>query len=380
MKLSSRAPLRQPIADIYLNHLADNFREIQTMASDSRILAVIKADAYGHGAVPVAQTLAAAGVYGFGIALHSELIELLDAGIKQPILHLGRVSADVLEIARHGQIRCSLNSMADVDFVREHVPQDETVKFHLKLDTGMGRLGALPADMGALLDAVSHSTQIELEGFWTHLAAAEDPESDSFTAQQLQIYRNFIPQVRQTCPEVQFFHAANSAAMLRQPAAHFNMVRPGVVLFGVSPLLEPIPSLKPVMAFRAPVRFVKEIPAGTSVGYGRAFKAQELMKIGIIQAGYADGVPPEFRNNGQVEISGNLLPIIGRISMDMTAIDCRHFPHVERQIITFWGGDHPELRLEHLARKYNQLPYFFLTRVSKRVRRIYRENGIKLTQ
>ena len=363
--------LLHPEADIRLGRLVKNYNFIQSKVGSAKVMAVVKANAYGHGVIPVSKSLTEAGIHGFCVSLVDEIRELIDADIQSPILHLGRISSDELDIYESGQVRCTINSTEDLMTLEDYGHQNSIrIMAHLKIDTGMGRLGVLYKDLERMLSKLSESQHIEIEGVYSHFSTAEEKDT-KYRDWQLKRFKDVIIKVKKNLPQVEYFHMANSAAVLTFPEAHFNMVRPGISLYGVTPYDEPHDYLLPVMRMKAPVTLIKEFDRGESVGYNRQYITDQNEIIAIVQAGYADGIPVEYSNVGEVEIEGNKYPIVGKVSMDLVAIRCRDLDIKTGQEAIFWGSDDMNLRLESLAHKYGKIPYEFLTGVTKRVKRNY---------
>ena len=361
--------LLQPEADIRLGRLIKNYQFIQSKLSAAKVMAVVKADAYGHGVVPVSKSLTEAGIHGFCVAIVAEIRELIQADIQNPILHLGRISSNELDVYDSGQVRCTINSAEDLDILEDYGRQNSIrIMAHLKIDTGMGRMGIHYEDFVSMMDKLSDSQYIEVEGVYSHFSTAEERDT-TYRDWQLKRFNEVVAKAEEILPKVKYFHIANSAAVLTCPEAHFNMVRPGISLYGVTPLGEPHAGLCPVMRMKAPVTFIKEFNAGESVGYNRQYVTEQNEKIAIVQAGYADGIPTQLSNKGEVEIAGRIYPIAGKISMDLVAIRCRDLEITTGQEAIFWGSDNLNFRLETLAVKYKKNPYVFLTGVTKRVKR-----------
>ncbi|NOZ08846.1 MAG: alanine racemase [FCB group bacterium] len=359
-----------PVAEINLRNLEHNYRYLQSLAGEAKILAVVKADAYGHGLAEVAKALDKTEIFGFSVALFTEVMDLIAHGIKKPILHLGRLNAQILAACKFDQVRCTVNSFDDLELIRKRLQPAVRLKVHLKVDTGMGRMGVPYSAAEEVLRKLKQIPNIILEGIWSHFATAEDRTS-GFREQQLDKFKALVALAKKTIPTVSYFHIANSAALLDKPAAHFNMVRPGVALFGVSPFREVDPNLRPVMQFKAPLVLIREMVEGDTIGYGRTFTVPENGKYGVIQAGYADGVPLEFSNSAALHHKSSTLRVTGRVSMDMTSVNCNGSSVEEGEMVTIWGAEKEYNRVEYYARQYGKLPYEFLTGVSKRVVREY---------
>ncbi len=358
----------QPEADIHLNHLKHNYLAIKKMVGDAKVMAVIKANAYGHGVVPVARVLSDEGVHGFCVALGSEAEELINAGIQEPILHLGRISNSNLELYKSGQVRCTINTFEDLTQLGKFGTPNSPIFAHLKIDTGMGRMGVRFDAADSIMNSLKGIPEIRVEGVYSHFATAEETDTQ-YRDDQLDLFKKVMNMAKMIFPDVKFFHIANSAGILNCPESHFNMVRPGISLYGVSPLGTPHNKLKPVMKMKAPVVLVKKMKADESVGYSRLYTAEMDEAIALLQAGYADGIPTVFSNSGSVEINGSTYPIIGKVSMDLIAINCGNNTIDEGDEAVFWGGKDENYQLEYLAKKYKKIPYEFLTGVSARVKR-----------
>ena len=358
----------QPEADIYLNRLEENFHSIQSLVGGAKVMAVIKANAYGHGIIPVAKTLSKSGIYGFCVALVSEAEELILSGISDPILHLGRIHRRNLELYNTRQVHCTINSMNDIKELEKYHSGSKSIKAHLKIDSGMGRMGVRFEETESIMNVLYNTSKIRVEAVYSHFSTAEETDIE-YRDWQLGRFREIVKLTNDILPETEYFHIANSASILNCADSHFNMVRPGISLYGVSPLGLSHKNLKPVMKMKASVVMVKKLKAGESVGYNRLYIADQDENIALLQAGYADGIPVIFSNSGSVEIKGSYYPIIGKVSMDLVAVRCEDKHIHEGDEAIFWGTAHEKTRLEYLAKKYDKMPYEFLTGVANRVKR-----------
>jgi len=363
-----------PTADIRLDRLKHNLNEIRTLVGPSKIFAVVKANAYGHGLVPIARALEKYGTDGFCVAVISEIEQLLNSGITKPILHLGRLHKETLEINHPGNLWLTVNTFDDIPLIsRAAIKQDQSVIVHLKIDTGMGRLGIPVSDAMKLADEIVNIPNVKLEGIWSHLSTSEEENRDYFS-RQLDLFKNVAEQIKLNIPEIKYLHLANSAAILKYPESHFDMVRPGIALYGSSITKDVTHSLRPVMSMNAPVTMVKQLKSGDSVGYNRTYILKRDTTIAVVQAGYADGIPIELSNCGEVWAKDQSYKIIGKISMDQTAVDVTHSPLKPGEMVTFWGGSASESKVETIAAKAGKIPYELLVSVSGRAERIYRED------
>lgn len=372
--------IRPTRAEINLANLRHNLRAVRRASGEARVFCVLKADAYGHGAKALARTLERAGADGVCVALLEEAVELRDAGIMAPILvmggYYGRSSGDLL---RH-RLTPVVHDPAQIETLAQEVRHGagEGLKIHLKIDTGMGRLGILPRDLPIVGGLLAKNPEIQLEGLMTHFASADsdDPESlarqlDEFdAATRLIASMGFAPTVR---------HAANSAALLKLPRARLDWVRPGIALFGVEPIAGIAPELRPVMRVQTRVVATRTLDPGQSVGYGSTWTARRTSHIATIPMGYADGLSRSLSNRGAVLVRGQLAPIVGVISMDMTMIDVTDIEGAttgdECVVLGSQRGPRGEVSITaaDMARQLGTIPWEVLTSISRRVPRFYRE-------
>ncbi len=363
-----------PRADIHLDRLKANFHHLSEHVGNAKVLAVVKADGYGHGIVPVAKALAEAGVYGLGVAVLQEALELRRAGLRQLILHLGRFDPQWLDTYVKEDIRLSLHSVEDIRaLAAHHGSTGSEYVVHLKVDTGMTRLGVPYEAAVAALEEVKQHPFIRLEGIWTHFATADEAEQ-SYLRYQLVRFTQFVHMARKLDIDVEFFHAANSSAIFQDSESHFNMVRPGLVLYGAKPSVNvrtPF-ELLPVMDLKAPLVMVKDVSCGTPIGYGRTYHAPRDMKTGTLQIGYADGLSPEHSNQGFVQIGDRVHPIVGRVSMDLCNIDLEGSePKIGDEALVWGLSDDPRLSVEYRANIAGTIPYELLVCIGRRVERCY---------
>ena len=364
----------RPTAEIHLGRLRSNYRAVANHVGGAKVLAIVKADGYGHGLLPVAQALEQEGVFGFGVALLPEALALRKGGLKNFILHMGRFDPETLSIYTDSEIRLSIQSMDDLEHLRaHHVAGGRTMTAHLKIDTGMGRLG-VPYDQAIeALEIIRGSDFIRLEGLFSHFATA-DEEEPSFVSYQLARFGQFVHMVRKLGMEVDYFHIANSSAIVRYPESHFNMVRPGLMLYGLTPSPHVVPpfEIDPVMELKAPLVLVKQLPKGAPVGYGRTFRTPKPTHIGMVQIGYHDGLPIALSDVGHVGLGGKVYPLVGRVSMDMCNIDLGNdSPPIGSEVLIWGRSDDPRLTAVGQAALAGQNLYELLTQVGNRVERLY---------
>jgi alanine racemase len=319
-------------AEIDLDNLAHNFRIVRKLAGpDCAIMPAMKADAYGHGAVECARALAREGANWFGVALPEEGVKLREAGIDRPILCLGgfwegQEESLIAHSLTPAMFRLDLLERLD----RAALSAGLIVNYHLKIDTGMGRLGVPLRDLGGFLDRAGRLQNVRLDGVMAHFASADEPGLADFTRQQIARFENSVGQMRARGLNPSWIHQANSAALQPYPEARGNLVRVGGVVYGLwrdvtSPLIDP-PDWRPVMSLRTRISYLKRVPAGSPLGYGCTFVTRRASLIATLPIGYGDGFPRALSNRGRVLVRGQSAPIVGRVSMDLTLIDVTDIP------------------------------------------------------
>ncbi len=354
--------------------LRHNLAMLRTrLASGVKVLAVVKANGYGHGATLVAPVLDAAGAGWFGVATLHEGIELRQAGIRKPILVLtGAQRCDVPALLEY-DLRVSVlhaemaRDLADADFKRP-------LPIHLKIDTGMARVGVLLHELPAVLHALRRSPQLEFDGLFSHFANSDRVDRE-FSDHQLGLFKEALSLVRAAGFEPPHIHLANSAASWSRPETHFNMVRPGVILYGVAPAVSPAPNgLRPVIRLTSQILQVKDLPAGAPVSYGQTFVTRRPSRVAVLAIGYADGYDRGLSNCGAVLIHGRRAPVVGAICMDLSMVDVTDIPEVRvGDEAVLWGvQDGAQIRIEEVAAWQKSVSYEVLTRLGPRVPRVLR--------
>jgi alanine racemase len=314
-------------AEIDLLALSANLRAVRSRIGARPILAVVKANAYGHGAAGVARALEKEGVERLGVAIPEEGIELRQAGVAAPILVLGGFAppqADLL--LQHDLVPAVFRPDQVEALTRAALRRGVKAPVHLKVDTGMGRLGVPAHDVPAFAGVLAGAASIRVTGAFSHLAVADDP-ADPFTRRQSDLFREAITALRGHGLQPDEIHLANSAAIMDHPPAWLTLVRPGLVLYGYppSPKVTPLP-VRPVLSLKTRIIFIKDVPAGASLGYGRTFVAPRATRVASLALGYDDGLPLLASNRGHVLVRGRRAPIVGRISMDLATVDVTGVP------------------------------------------------------
>jgi len=367
---SAGASLRATRAEVLLDAIGHNLQVVRSAVQGRKVLAVVKADAYGHGVVPVAQRLQAEGVDGFGVALAEEGIELREAGIDRAILVLNGISGGAHRDIIAAGLTPVLYELSEASAF-EAVSEERPIDVHLKVDTGMGRLGVPLGELTEFLRELRRFPSIRIAGLMTHLSTADaDP---AYVTEQIAGFTHAEGLVRRFGHEPSVLHAANSAACFRHPETHFDWVRPGLALYGY-PGSDAIGApLRPAMRWRTEVLRVRTLEPGDSAGYGRSFRASTTTRLATIPVGYGDGLFRSASNRGQVLIGGTRCPIVGNIAMDLTTVDVSQVPGVaigdEALLLGEQGGARLDAR--DLAEAARTIPYEVLTNVSRRVPRIY---------
>ena len=310
-------------ADVDLGAVQHNVEHLCSVAAPAVVWAVVKADGYGHGAVPVARAALRGGATGLCVALVQEGVSLRQAGLDCPILVLSEQPATELVDAVRAQLDLTVYSYAQLESIAVAGGRDHPV--HLKIDTGMRRVGVAADDSLGLATAISESAAVRLAGVCTHLAVADEP-SDTFTAMQIEAFDDVLTALAVAGHHPPLIHAANSAATLAVPTSHFGMVRTGIAVYGISPgaaLDRFSGALRPALSLHSRVSHVKQVHAGDRISYGLRHRFEGNTIVATLPVGYADGVPRRlYEGGGEVLIGGRRRPIVGVVTMDQLMVDC----------------------------------------------------------
>lgn len=368
---------RPTFAEIDLGALRSNFRALRAVAAHGELMVVVKADAYGHGAVTVARALLDEGCRHFGVATLDEARELREAGVRARVyLQAGFFAEQVAEIvaldltpfvfdaAMIGLLDRAAASTGRTDF-----------PIHVKIDSGATRLGVMPADIPDVVEAVRNASAVRLEGVCTLLANAGDPQSP-ITDAQLLVFNSAIETINAAGMKPTVIHVANSAALVLRHDSHFNLARPGLAIYGLPPVaaVRERVELRPVMTFKTRLMQIKRAPAGSGVGYGHTFVTPRESLIGVLPVGYADGYRRGLQHGGEVIVRGARAPVVGAVSMDLTTIDVTDSAGaaVGDEVI-LWGESGGEvISVNDVARLAQTISYEMLCTVGKRVPRVIR--------
>ena len=376
--MTTEIPDALPVwAEIDHAALAHNVRLLRARAGDAQLMAVVKADAYGHGLLPVARTAVGAGATWLGVAQMPEAFALRDAGITTRLLTwLAVPGADFA-----GAISRDIDLSASAPWALDEIAAaarsvGRTARVHLKVDTGLGRGGAYGPDWTTLL---RHARPLEAEGVitvvgvWTHFALADAPNHPTVLAQQDRFFEAAAEAEREGC-RLEVRHLANSAATLLHPSAHADLVRPGLALYGLSPVpqVDDDFGLRPVMSLRARLALVKRLPAGQGISYGHLYAPEHDTVVGLVPAGYADGIPRNATNVGPLAVGDARTRVAGRVCMDQFVVDLGTGSGARAgDVATLFGGAPGEPTAQDWAEMTDTISYEIVTRVGARVPRIH---------
>jgi alanine racemase len=370
--------LRPTVVEVSLARLAENFRAIQAAVAPAAVMPIVKANAYGHGLVPVARHLASLGAGSLGVAFLEEAVALREAGIATPILVMGGIFGDQIPIFLRHRLTLtasSIDKLRQIDEIAGRMGVTATV--HLKIDTGMERIGVHYYNARGLLERAADCPRVRVEGIYSHFANAD---SEDLTSARLQLARflevlewydkqGLTPPVR---------HMANSGAVLQLRESHLDLVRPGILLYGVYPSMEvrkTIP-VKPALSLRSRVVYFKVVTPGHPVSYGSTWQSDHPVRVVTVPVGYGDGYFRALSNVAHVLIRGRKYPVVGRVCMDQIMVNIEWETAYNDDVVTLLGADGDELiTCEHLAEWAGTIPYEVLTNLNTRIPRVYVQEG-----
>ncbi|MEW6447235.1 MAG: alanine racemase [Bacillota bacterium] len=363
-------------AEVDLRALAHNLREVRRLVGRRKIMAVVKANAYGHGMTEVARALLAAGADWLGVARGTEALELRSEGITAPILVLGYVDPGECPAILSAGVHVTVYDLHTAEVLAGAAQREgKSLRVHIKVDTGMGRLG-LPCDVSGVKAAlaVADLAGVKVEGLFTHFACADDPD-ESPVRWQIDRFLNFARQLEREGLTISCKHAANSAAVMRLPESHFDMVRPGIMLYGLhpSPVTFGKAELHPVMSLKARVAQVKRVAAGFPVSYGWTYKTSGPTVLATVAVGYGDGYSRLLSGQGEVLVGGKRAPVVGRVCMDHIIVDVTQVESVTAgdEVVLFGRQGAASLPVEEIAEKMGTINYEVVCAVGARVPRVY---------
>jgi alanine racemase len=369
--MTDLSAIRPTWAEIDLGAFDRNVDAIRSrLPAGTGLIPMLKANAYGHGALEVARRCTPAKVAMIGVALLEEALELRRGGIAVPILVVGPLSEQQIRVALDHDITLGVPGPEELALVAR-VAQERDVAIHLKLDSGMGRMGVIETELPQVAEMLRSAPRLRVDAIYTHFANASDVR-DPFTTEQLARFDSLVATLREAGITAPKQHVSNSAATLRDIRPG-DYVRTGIVLYGAEPLDDDHQRLEPLMRWRTAITRLKELPAGAPVGYGTTFRTKRLSRIATLPVGYADGYSRRLSNRGEVLVRGQRAPVVGRVSMDLVTIDVTDVadaaPGDEVVLLGRQGDD--EITAEELAGKLDTISYEVFCSVSARVPRVY---------
>ena len=364
---------RPTVATVDLNALTHNYQEMARRIGDRKVLAVVKAQAYGHGAIPVSRRLVELGIHMLGVALVEEGRDLRDAGITAPILVMAPVFPGQAEVIVNAKLTPVVYTLAMTRALSDAVAgTGRTLGVHVKIDTGMGRIGLSPEEAVDFVVAVGKLPGLAIEGLMTHFADA-DLRDKAFARAQMDRFESLIRSLEAKGITIPLRHAANSAAVLEYDRALLTMVRPGLMLYGYNPLESRVSAdLRPVLSLVTRVAFLKRVPAGVPISYGRTFVTNRESLIATIPLGYADGYSRGLSNKGEAIVRGARVPVAGRVCMDMTMLDVTDVPGVAEgdEVVLIGEQGNERITADDIAARTGTIAYEVLCGISCRVPRV----------
>ncbi len=372
----SKPRYRPTWAEIDLNAIEHNFRQVKKLVGkDVNIMVVVKANAYGHGIVEVSTVLEKLGADYLGVATTDEAVRLREHGLKTPILVLGSVLPSEIRIAMEKDVTLTLCSDELMDAVKKEA--DETglkLKVHVKVDTGMGRIGVWHEEALDFLKKASREKSLVLEGVYTHFSSAG--RDDFFTNYQIEAFEKLLVEAEKNWIKIPLRHAANSIATVDFKRSHLNLVRPGLIIYGMYPkhTFPKLIKLKNALSLKTKIVYIKDTPPGRSISYGRTFITQKHTRIATLPIGYADGYERNLSNKAEVLVRGHRAPVVGKVTMDQTMIDITNVrgARIGDEVVLIGKQGFEEIRTEKLARLAGTIAYEVVCSISNRVPRVYK--------
>ncbi len=369
--------------EVNLDYIVENLENMKkNIASDTKILAVIKTDGYGHGGIPIARHIESLHfLFGFAVATAEEAFELREAGIKKPILVLSYTFPYAYERLIREDIRITVFRKDTLEELQKAAKKiDKTANVHIKVDTGMGRIGIQPDEQGECFVKEALETDgVKVEGIYTHFACADEADLTSAKAQIRKFY-DFTSNVEKKLSyKIPIHHCSNSAGILALPEANMNLVRAGITMYGLLPSAEMVKTqvpLKPVLSLHSHIVYVKELQKGQTVSYGSRFVAEKTTRVATVPLGYGDGYPRSLSSKGYVLICGQKAPILGRICMDQFMVDVTGIPEaVEGALVTLIGSNGEEsITANELGEVSGRFNYELVCDLNQRLPRVYIKN------
>jgi len=375
-------------AEIDLSAYRHNIGELKRItAADTRFMAVVKANGYGHGAVEVSRVALDSGADCLGVARFEEGLQLRQAGIEAPILILGYTPPETARDLIDNDLTPTVFSYSAAEGLANHAKRcGRDLRAHIKVDTGMGRLGVLATEASVdrrlqEVQAIAGLAGLEIEGLFTHFATADSADT-SYADLQLRRFRDLLGALDTLGLEIPVKHAANSAALIHLPDSHLDLVRPGIATYGLQSSSQRRGDdlgLEPVLQWKTRIIHLKQVPAGFGVSYGITYKTSEPTTLATVPVGYADGLNRGLSSRGQMLVGGRQVPIVGRVCMDLTLLDVGEVPGVAigDEVVILGRQNDLELTAEEMAATLDTINYEIVTSISQRVPRIYRKEAVE---
>jgi len=367
---------RPTFAEIDLGAILYNLRQIRNRVDkDIKIMAIVKADAYGHGMKEVSQAVARKGIDYFGVVSLDEARTLREAGIKKNIIVLGAILPEEVEGVLRFNVIQTVSDLAIARLLSQLAQSKKRIiKVHAKIDTGMGRLGVWHKDAVNFVKKLASLKNIKVDGIFTHFPSAEDDKV--FTRNQLRDFKSLIEELLRHGIDIPIKHTSNSMAVIDFKDSHMNMVRPGLIMYGLHPRSDLAKKLRlrPALKLKTKVVYVKPVSRGRSISYGRTYVTKKDTNIATIPVGYGDGYSRDLSNRGHVLIKGRRLPIVGRVCMDMSMVDAGRSRTVKPgdDVVLIGKQGKDAVTVEEIARLSNTIPYEVVCNIGRRVPRIYK--------
>lgn len=368
--------MRPTWIEINFSAIESNFKVIKKLVGNNvKIFPAVKADGYGHGAIDVSKVLIDAGADMLAVSSMEEALELRLAGLDASIMVLGCTLPHFAEVAIENSITLTLcdKQLAD-SLSKAAVKLNKNAEVHIKIDTGMGRIGL---DYNNCIDDIKYYSSlpnIKITGIFTHMPSS-DEEDTTYTRNQIALTNELAKTIYKILDNKPLLHMANSSGILRYPESHFDAVRPGLMIYGLHSPMNCNIGLKEALTLKTRVVFLKEVPSGTTISYGRTYKTKEKSIIATIPIGYGDGYPRLFSNTGEACVNGFRVPIVGRVCMDQTMLDVTNVPNIGiEDEVTLYGGGFDYLNITHLAQQIGTIPNELLCLLGKRIPRRFIKN------
>lgn len=387
--------MRPGFARIHLERLSANYLALRTLlareAKELELFPVVKADAYGHGAVACAKALVTLGAKTLCVACLEEALELKEAKVNADFILLsGIFEGEEKETVNNGFMPV-LSDLETAKLLNQvALREGKIARVHLKIDTGMGRLGVVPEEFAKFYSEIKSLSRLKIEGIMSHLSSANSkkPEDIEYTQKQIETFQmihSALKQSKEDSAGIRYFHLAQSACLLRYPLSHFNSARPGLILYGANPFSpeqKGLEGFQPVMSLISKIALIRTLPSGSAISYGRLTTLKRKSRIGVVPIGYADGLPRGTKPGFGFLVRGKKAQLLGAVTMDLIMIDLTEIPEarLNDEVLIFGKEEQGIVRVEALAESANTIPYELFTRIGARVKREYISSSERLSE